>query len=75
MRRDQRIVNSSITILVYIVSLIFGGGLRELLFPPLAYFLMVKVGKYKLKDVRVPVCGVALDAFFDILQNPLISPK
>lgn len=75
MGRDERRVFSSIIVLVCIVSLIYSGGLRELLFPPLVYLLVVKVRKYKVKDVRVPICGVALDAFFDILQNALISPN
>lgn len=75
MGRDQRRVFSSITVFVYIVFFISRDGLRELLFPPFVYFLMVKSRKYKFKDVRVPICGVTLDAFFDILQKALCQPK
>lgn len=73
MERGERRVFSSIIILFCIVSLIFRGVLRELLFPPLIYFLVVKIGKHKVKDVRVPIRSVALNAFFDILQHLLIS--
>lgn len=74
MERDERRVFSSIIILVCIVSLIFGGGFRELLFPPFVYFLVVKIGKHEFKDIQVPTRGVALDVFFDILQ-PLLSAQ
>lgn len=69
----ERRVFSLIIVLVCIVTLIFRGGLRELLLPPLVYFLMIKIGKHKVKDVRVPTRGMALDAFFDILRTFLIS--
>jgi hypothetical protein len=39
----------------------------ELLFPELVYGVAVDVGKDDLEDVRVPLYGLAFNAFFDVL--------
>ncbi len=40
---------------------------REFIFPPSIYCLDIQVGENEVKDIRIPACRVALDAFFDIL--------
>lgn len=42
-------------------------GFLEYVFPYIAGVLLVEVREDEVEDVGVPVCGVALDAFFDVL--------
>lgn len=63
-------------ILVFVTSILFLGYIRfvglfgELFFPSIVDFVGIEVGEDEVEHVRIPIGGMTLDAFFDILVGP-----
>lgn len=53
--------------LIIIVVPFFLGWFCQFFLPELVCCLRVDVGEYELVDIRIPVHGLAFDAFFDVL--------
>lgn len=53
--------------LIIIVVPFFLGWFGQFFLPELVCCFGVDVGEYELVDIRIPVYGLAFDAFFDVL--------
>ena len=61
------LVHRSVVVVVVIVAFLLG-RLGELLLPARVCLCGVDVGEDEVEDFRVPGYGLALDAFFDVLE-------